>query len=37
MIKEAAVLANRALAGVLSKDDQKKITEVQIAKLVKGK
>ncbi|MEK9171206.1 MAG: F0F1 ATP synthase subunit B [Patescibacteria group bacterium] len=37
VIKEAAVLANRALAGVLSKDDQKKITEVQIAKLVKGK
>ncbi|MBI5356183.1 F0F1 ATP synthase subunit B [Candidatus Collierbacteria bacterium] len=36
VIKEAAVLANRALAEVLSKEDQKKITEVQIAKLVKG-
>lgn len=34
--KEAVILANRALAGILSKDDQKKITEVQIAKLVKG-
>lgn len=37
VVKEAAVLANRALSEVLSKDDQKKITEVQIAKLVKGK
>lgn len=37
VIKEAAVLANKALAEVLSKDDQKKITEVQINKLVKGK
>jgi F-type H+-transporting ATPase subunit b len=37
VIKEAAVLANRALAEVLSKEDHKKITEVQIAKLVKGK
>lgn len=37
VIKEAAVLANRSLAEVLSKDDQKKITEAQIAKLVKGK
>lgn len=34
--KEAVILANRALAGILSKDDQKKITEIQIAKLVKG-
>lgn len=37
VIKEAAVLANRALAEVLSKDDHKKITEAQIARLVKGK
>lgn len=36
-IKEAAVLANQALSEVLSKEDQQKITEVQIAKLVKGK
>ena len=37
VIKEAAALANRALSEVLSKEDQQKITEVQIAKLVKGK
>ena len=37
IIKQAAVLANRALSEFLSKEDQKKITEVQIAKLIKGK
>lgn len=37
VVKEAAALANRAIAEVLSKEDQKKITEIQIAKLVKGK
>ena len=37
VIKEAAVLANRALSEILSKEDHKKITEVQIARLVKGK
>lgn len=36
VVKEAAVLANKALAEILSKDDQKKITEAQITKLVKG-
>ena len=37
IIKQAAVLANRALSELLSKEDQKKITEVQIARLIKGK
>src|SRR3990167_5048509 len=37
IIKQAAVLANRALSEFLSKEDQKKITEVQIARLIKGK
>ena len=37
IIRQAAVLANQALARVLSKQDQKKITEIQIAKLIKGK
>ncbi len=37
IIKEAAVLANKALAEILSKDDHKKITEAQVARLVKGK
>lgn len=36
VVKEAAVLANKALSEILSKDDQKKITEAQITKLVKG-
>ena len=35
--KQAAVLANQALSEFLSKEDQKKITEVQIARLIKGK
>ena len=35
--KQAAILANRALSDFLSKEDQKKITEVQIARLIKGK
>ena len=37
VVKQAVVLANRALSDVLSKEDQNKITEVQIAKLIKGK
>ena len=37
IIKQAAVLANQALSEFLSKEDQKKITEVQIARLIKGK
>jgi len=37
VVKEAVILANRAISEVLSKEEQKKITEVQIAKLVKGK
>lgn len=37
VIKQAAVLANRALSEFLSKADQKKITEAQIERLIKGK
>lgn len=37
VIKQAAALANRALSEFLSKADQKKITEAQIARLIKGK
>ena len=37
IIKQAVVLANRALSEFLSKADQKKISEVQIARLIKGK
>jgi F-type H+-transporting ATPase subunit b len=37
IIKQAVVLANRALSEFLSKADQKKITEIQIARLIKGK
>lgn len=37
VIKQAAILANRALSEFLSKADQKKITEAQIARLIKGK
>ncbi len=37
IIKQAAVLANQALSEFLSKEDQKKITEVQISRLIRSK